>query len=91
MGIAVGMVIERRWIGFDTAGPFWKRVLRLVLGLSVALCIWVGLKAAFASLGPEPLFRFIRYGLLGLWTALGAPWAFLRTGLAEVQQSEIAR
>lgn len=88
MGIAVGMVIERRWVGFDSAGPFWKRVIRLVVGLSVALGVWVGLKAAFASLGPEPLFRFIRYSLLGLWTAVGAPWAFLRMGLAQVQQND---
>jgi hypothetical protein len=29
------------------------------------------------------LGRFIRYGLIGLWAAAGAPWFFLRLGLAK--------
>jgi len=41
------------------------------------------LKAAFAGLEPAVLFRFIRYTLVGLWGALGAPWLFVRLGLAD--------
>lgn len=83
MGIGVGMALEQQWVGFKSGGPGWKRVLRLLIGLAVSVGIWVGLKAAFEALEPEPLFRFIRYGLLGLWTALGAPWIFCRLGLVE--------
>jgi hypothetical protein len=28
------------------------------------------------------LGRFVRYGLLGLWVSAGAPWIFLRLGIA---------
>lgn len=83
MGIGVGMVLEHRWVGFRSGGPWRRRVFRLLIGVSVSVGLWVGLKAAFGALEPEPLFRFIRYGLLGLWTALGAPWIFCRLSLAE--------
>jgi hypothetical protein len=83
MGFAVGMALEQRWVGFDSGGQGWKRVSRLPIGLVVSVGLWLGLKTAFVDLEPEPLFRFTRYALLGLWTALGAPWVFCRLGLAE--------
>jgi hypothetical protein len=54
-----------------------------VLGIAVLLVLYAGLKAAFAGLEPALLFRLIRYGLIGLWSGLGAPWAFVKLGLAE--------
>jgi hypothetical protein len=42
-----------------------------------------GLKAAFAPLGAELTFRFIRYTLMGLWFLVGAPWVFLKLKLVE--------
>ncbi|MEW6670018.1 MAG: phosphatase PAP2 family protein [Thermodesulfobacteriota bacterium] len=82
-GVGVGMVLEQRWVKFSSGGPWGKRVLRLLIGLTVSVGLWVGLKVVFDTLEPEPLFRFTRYGLLGLWTALGAPWIFCRLGLVE--------
>lgn len=83
MGMGVGFVLERRWIGFETDGIWWKIVLRFLLGGAVLFALWLGLWAAFSCLEPEPLFRFIRYGLVGLWGGLGAPWAFERLRLVE--------
>ena len=78
------MALEQRWVGFESGGPGWRRrVFRLLIGLAVSVALWLGLKSAFEALEPEPFFRFIRYGLLGLWTALGAPWVFGVLGLAE--------
>ncbi|MBN1103828.1 MAG: phosphatase PAP2 family protein [Deltaproteobacteria bacterium] len=82
-GIAVGMVLEERWVRFQSGGHWKKMALRFLIGTAVSLAIWAGLKAGFRSLDPEPLFRFVRYGLLGLWVAAGAPWLFCRLGLAE--------
>jgi membrane-associated phospholipid phosphatase len=83
MGFASGLVGERRWIGFDSNGGSQRRALRFLLGGAVLLVVWAGLRWAFAAWEPEMLFRFIRYLLVGLWAGLGAPWAFVRLGLAE--------
>lgn len=76
MGMTVGFVLERRWVRFEVAGPAWKRALRFLLGFVVLFALWMGLRIAFAGLEPALLFRFVRYGLVGLWGGLGAPWAF---------------
>jgi len=82
MGMGVGFVLERRWVRFDSGGPAWKRVVRFLLGVVVLVALWLGLRIAFSGLEPALLFRFARYGLVGLWGGLGAPWAFRRLGLA---------
>jgi membrane-associated phospholipid phosphatase len=83
MGMGVGFVLERRWIRFASPGLWWKRVLRFLLGGVGLAAAYFGLRVAFSSLEPATLFRFIRYGLVGLWGGLGAPWLFTRVGLAE--------
>lgn len=87
MGMGIGMILERRWIGFQTRGVWWKRLLRLVIGMAISVAIWAGLKSALASLEPESICRFLRYGLLGFWAALGAPWVFYKLGLVDVMRS----
>ncbi|MBI5896391.1 MAG: hypothetical protein HZB24_10465 [Desulfobacterales bacterium] len=82
MGFAVGLVAEARWVGFDCDGDWRRRGLRFLLGAAVLLAVWAGLRQAFAAFEPEMLFRFIRYLFTSLWTAWGAPWAFVRLGLA---------
>lgn len=83
MGMAVGLVLEHHWVGFESGGPWGKRVSRFLIGMAVSVGLWAGLKSAFLPLEPEALFRFIRYGLLGLWISLGAPWVFCRLGLVD--------
>ncbi len=82
MGMGVGFVLERRWVRFESGGPVWKRVVRFLLGVVVLVALWLGLRIAFSRLEPALLFRFARYGLVGLWGGLGAPWAFRRLRLA---------
>ena len=78
MGTGLGLFIERRWIGFEINPDPLKRCLRYLMGVVVLIAIYVGLKIGFAGLEPGWLFRFIRYGLVGLWTAAGAPLFFKR-------------
>ena len=81
-GMAVGFVLERRWVGFSVRGRLGLRILRLLVGLIGIALFWAGLKIVFTGLEPAPLFRFIRYALVGLWAGFGAPWVFLRLKLA---------
>ena len=82
LGMGIGLVIQARWIGFETDGVLWKRALRYALGAAVIVGLWAGLRAAFSGLEPALLFRFIRYALMGFWGGAGAPWVFVKLGLA---------
>ena len=82
LGMGIGFVLQARWVGFEADGVLWKRVVRYALGAAVIVGLWAGLRAAFSGLEPALLFRFIRYALMGLWGGAGAPWAFVRLGLA---------
>ncbi|MDR3343290.1 MAG: phosphatase PAP2 family protein [Treponema sp.] len=69
---------------------------RYALGIAGAALIYLGLKGILPGEGSwfgalpfwgaaSPYYelgRFARYGLLGLWGSAGAPWLFLRLGLA---------
>ena len=85
VGMGVGFVFEGRWVRFDSGGEWAKRGMRFMLGVAVIFALRFGLKAAFAALQPEPVFRFVRYAAMGLWGGLGAPWAFVRLRLAETR------
>jgi membrane-associated phospholipid phosphatase len=83
LGFAVGLVLERRFVQFDVPGPAGQRALRFILGIIIILILRFGLKAAFDTLSPELTWRYIRYVIMGLWAAAGAPWLFLRLRLAQ--------
>lgn len=83
-GAGLGLVLASRYVAFNAQGPLWQRVARFLLGMVITLAIYIGLKAILPTEG-EALYlpsRFLRYGLLGIWISLGAPWSFQRLGLA---------
>ncbi len=80
LGLGVGVTLERERVRFSTAGPWARRLARFVAGVVVLLGLYFGLKAVL----PEGLlFRVVRYALIGLWAALGAPWMFVKLRLAQ--------
>ena len=81
MGMGAGFVLEQHLVKFQSGGIPWKKVVRFLLGTAVAFMLWQGLRSAFFGLQPESLYRFLRYGLVGLWGALGAPWIFVKLRL----------
>jgi len=83
LGVATGLVLERRWVRFNSDGRWWKRVMRYFVGIAVLVGVWLGLRIAFDQLEPADLYRVIRYALVGLWGGLGAPWLFVKLKLAE--------
>lgn len=79
-GAWIGLTLEGEWVRFDYRASLVKQVLKLALGIAIALGIRFGLKAVF----PEgDVSDFIRYGVIGFWVTFGAPWLFVRTRLAE--------
>jgi len=83
MGMGVGVVLSRRIVPFSADGPLWQRAVRLLVGAIVLLILYLGLKLVFPAEG-EPLYfvmRVVRYALVGLWAALGAPWMFRKLRL----------
>ena len=80
--INLGVLIEQRFIRFKVQASPMGLVLRFMIGIIGALVLKEGLKFVFpySDLGePTTLdlwFDFIRYGLICLWMAIGAPSLF---------------
>lgn len=84
MGFAVGLVLEEEFVRFETHGELWKQIAKFMVGAIVLLALQQGLKV----LMPEaPLTNFVRYSIVALWLALGAPWVFVKAGLANVEEN----
>lgn len=86
LGTALGLsFLITRYGGLNTSGPLLQRALRYLLGGVGLVILWYGLKLIF----PAPAswvgysFRFIRYALVGLWTAAAAPILFFKLNLAK--------
>jgi membrane-associated phospholipid phosphatase len=83
-GVGLGYALNRKHLRYSAEGGIGAKALRFILGGAVLGGIYVGLKLLFPKEGSDyyTLFRFLRYGLLGLWTSFGAPWLFIRLKLA---------
>jgi membrane-associated phospholipid phosphatase len=77
-GLGAGLVLQHRYVPFDAGGPAWQRVARFLVGAIGLIVFYVGLSIVFPREGAPAYdaFRFLRYGLLGMWAGLGAPWVF---------------
>lgn len=87
-GVSAGYVIMNQMGGFNTKGKISQQVLKYFIGIIGVLVVWRGLDIIFPE-GEEILalvFRYIRYGLAGIWISLGAPWVFVRIKLSESAQ-----
>lgn len=90
-GFGVGMILESSRIRFRADGPVWKRIVRYVLGIAIALALW----STRAFLPAEPIWlglplRFLRYVTLLLWVTYFAPWLFVKLRLAAADaESEV--
>jgi hypothetical protein len=81
MGMGVGFALEPRWVGFSPSNRWGQRILGFALGVAVLAGLEYGLGVAFATLRPAAVVGFVRFGLVGFWGALGAPWSLARLGL----------
>lgn len=71
-----GYYLEKSFVRLEVkSGKWWKYVLKVVIGLGITLGIKEGLKLVL----PEDiaaLHSFLRYFLIAIWAALGAPAVF---------------
>ena len=74
---------EDSFIPFSAAeGSCAQKLLRCLVGLAGVALLYFGLKQLFPDTGDSaPLFRFIRYGLVGFWTTYAAPRLFCKLTL----------
>lgn len=61
LAFAIGYFVERRYINFDTKAPLWLQIIKVAVGLGVALALKSGLKLI---LGESLLGDAIRYFVL---------------------------
>ncbi|RRR65832.1 MAG: phosphatase PAP2 family protein [Candidatus Viridilinea halotolerans] len=84
-GFTAGVLLLTQQGGFVATGPWWQRGARFLVGIIVVILLWAGLGAIFPR--DETLvaagLRYLRYTLIGLWIAFGAPLLLRRMGLAE--------
>lgn len=83
-GLLAGVAWMASRTGWQVTGSAWKRAARYLVGLLGVLGLWYGLGMIFPrgeSLVPY-ILRFIRYTLLGLWVAAGAPLLFMKLKLS---------
>ncbi|PKK96260.1 MAG: hypothetical protein CVV58_07280, partial [Tenericutes bacterium HGW-Tenericutes-3] len=72
-GFALGYYLEKRYIKYDVKEKMIYQIIKVVVGIMIALAIKEGFKFIFPD---TILFDFFRYSLIGIWAALGAPWVF---------------
>jgi hypothetical protein len=82
MGLGIGIALERKCLGFESEGTLSQKSFRFFLGAAMLIAVYGGFKYAFSSMGFEPLFRFLRYLIIGFWIAFVSPWIFLKLRLA---------
>jgi membrane-associated phospholipid phosphatase len=83
-GLAGAAVYARKGAPFSVEGSLRKRALRYLFGMATVAIVYALPKLLLAGVeaGGPPLLRFLRYALLGSWVSAGAPWLFMKLGLA---------
>jgi len=83
-GIGYGLLLFSSSIGGIRPGNWLQRLVSFLVGVIGIGIFYLGLKLILPSEGQffYQLFRFFRYLLLGIWISFGAPWLFIRMGLA---------
>ncbi|MEY3609808.1 MAG: hypothetical protein RLZZ264_329 [Bacillota bacterium] len=87
VGFTIGFPLELNHIGFSSKGTWWQQILKVMMGLGIALALRIGLKAIFEMglysidfennpLITDQLLDFTRYLIIALWMTLGAPLIF---------------
>jgi membrane-associated phospholipid phosphatase len=78
-GALAGISFEITRVRFAEQTEWWKQIVKLALGLGVAFLVRTLLKEIL----PEALWAdFVRYAVIGIWLALGAPFLFVKIRLS---------
>lgn len=83
-GVGYGLLFFSSSIGGIRPGNWLQRLISFLIGIIGIGILYLGLKLILPLEGQSfyQLSRFLRYLLLGIWISFGAPWLFIRMGLA---------
>lgn len=77
LGLVLGYYVEKKKVGYKTKENLSIQILKVIIGLVVALSLLEGLKALFALIDETNLILIgIRYFAVAFWASLGAPALF---------------
>ncbi len=84
-GVGIGAIWMQKNGGYSAHGSITQYIFRIVIGICGTLLIWRGLGTFFPR---DPswisfFLRLARYALVGMWLTAGAPWLFIRAGVAK--------
>jgi hypothetical protein len=82
LGGGLGYILETHTINFTAMGSTAQRILRYVLGITLALAIFFGLDFLFEGQKPVDILRIMRYAAVTLFAVAGWPWLMGRMGLS---------
>jgi membrane-associated phospholipid phosphatase len=87
LGAAVGFALVSNSLRFDARGTLAQKAMRYAVGLAGTALWYFGPKLVLGEplSSQNPLAHFIRYAIVGLWVAYGAPWVFLKLKLVEIE------
>ncbi|MGY5871022.1 MAG: phosphatase PAP2 family protein [Candidatus Thorarchaeota archaeon] len=82
MGLALGLVLENRFVGFTVEAPNgqkWRLALRVVIGLGLVIGVMIGLSGILPS--EDILLRSVRYFLVAITGVFVWPLIFKKVNL----------
>jgi len=87
-GTIAGVTLTAEYASFKMDGSALQKLGRYVLGIIGLFAIYLGLDVLFAEFAPDAslagyILRYIRYTLVSIWAVFGAPWLFIKIGLAK--------
>ena len=87
-GFAGAAIYAKRLSPYSVSGSPVKKAMRYIFGAATLVIVYALPKLLLAEIeaaGAPPIWKFLRYALVGAWMAAGAPWLFLKLGLAELE------
>jgi membrane-associated phospholipid phosphatase len=88
-GCVAGFVLSGYRLRFSAEGSPGHKILRYLAGISGLAVLYALPKLLLSEeMSHDQLVRFLRYAAVGFWACFGAPWFFVRLGLARLEQPE---
>lgn len=85
LGFGVGLLLEGQFVRFDPRGAWWKQLVKMVIGLAIALGLRFAIKPLLLAGNVSDM---VRYAVIGVWMSVGAPWVFVMARLARREQPD---
>lgn len=79
-GFLIGMIAERKYIGFTSPGSVYKAIARITAGMFI-LAVLFSLEK-ISGIGKSARYYlfivYIKSWIMGIWVSAGAPWMFCK-------------